>query len=222
MLIQKRFIRFTAICCFLSVITTLGIHLYFPDPPSEFEKRLLLFRDSTYILNRWWVIAHCLLVIVAMWGFALIQWKKSPGLTGLGYLGFVVFGIAEITRQMFVLFYMNEMREQYFLSADPTVRNSLRIGLETAGLLSSPLFGLFFLMFGLGNLCYGLSLLGEKGFSKVISVFLLTWGVTTLIAFGNIFWEFPVIARVIEVYNYSFQPLVRALIAIWLWRKSAR
>jgi hypothetical protein len=72
---QKNFIRFAAVCCFLSVITTLGIHLYFPDPPADFEQRVKLYRDTTYMINRWWVIIHCLLVIVSMWGFSLLQMK---------------------------------------------------------------------------------------------------------------------------------------------------
>jgi hypothetical protein len=107
MIIQKNFLRFASVCCFITVITTLGIHAFFPNPPANFEERLLLFRNKTYLINRWWVIIHCILVIVAMWGFALVQLKKTPGLTGLGFLFFCVFGIAEITRQMMVLFYIN-------------------------------------------------------------------------------------------------------------------
>jgi len=76
MTIQKNFIRFTSVCCFITVVTTLGIHAWFPDPPASFEERILLFRSSIYLFNRWWVIAHCLLVITAMWGFAILQLKK--------------------------------------------------------------------------------------------------------------------------------------------------
>ncbi|MGZ5219628.1 MAG: hypothetical protein ACXWC7_06105, partial [Chitinophagaceae bacterium] len=132
MLIQKKFIRFASICCFLSVITTLGIHAFFPDPPSSFEERLLLFRNTTYLANRWWVIAHCLLVVASMWGFALLQFKKAPGLTGLGFLFFSVFAIAEITRQMIVLFYMNGLREQYLNATDTGTRDGIKLMLSYA------------------------------------------------------------------------------------------
>ena len=74
MIIQKNFIRFASVCCFITVITTLGIHAYFPNPPASFEDRLLLFRNKMYLINRWWVIIHCLLVIVAMFT------RKPPGL----------------------------------------------------------------------------------------------------------------------------------------------
>ena len=127
MVIHKNFIRFASVCCFITVITTLGIHAFFPDPPAGFEERILLFRNTTYLVNRWWVIVHCLLVIVAMWGFALLMFKRMPGLTGLGFLFFCVFGIAEITRQMMVLFYTNVLREQYYTATDAVIKEGSKI-----------------------------------------------------------------------------------------------
>lgn len=220
MLVQKKFTRFAAICCLLSVITTLGIHLYFPDPPADFETRVRLFRDPVYLLNRWWVIIHCLLVLVSMWGFALIQFKKSPGFAGLGFFFIAVFAIAEITRQLIVFFYINELREQYLLSADPITTGSIKSQLTYAGLITAPLFGLFILTFGLGNLSYGISLSGGNRFDKTLSLLLVFWGCCTLINFGNSFWESAGLSRVTEIYGYTFQPLMRTLIGIWLWKKS--
>ena len=220
MIIQKNFIRFASVCCFITVITTLGIHAWFPDPPAGFEERILLFRNKIYLVNRWWVIAHCLLVIAAMWGFALLQFKKTPGLAGLGFLFFCVFGIAEITRQMMVLFYANVLREQYYTATDEAIKNGLKITLSSAGQLTAPLFGVFILMFGLGSLCYGFSLINTKGFSRLISVLLIISGVVSFAMLGNNFWKLPTIDRAIEKYSYSFTPLLRALIAVWLWKQS--
>ncbi|MBL7744390.1 MAG: hypothetical protein JNN00_13025 [Chitinophagaceae bacterium] len=217
---QQNFTRFAAVCCILSVITTLGIHVYFPDPPADFEKRVLLFRDSTYLLNRWWVIVHCLLVVVSMWGFALTEMKRSPGFAGIGFLFFCVFAFAEITRQMFVLFYINDLREQYVTTLDPAVKETLKQLLTYAGLLTAPLFGVFILSFGLGNLCYGIALTNEKGFGKVLSVLLLMWGAGALIAFGNSFWKQSAIDSFVEKYNFTYQPLMRILIAWWLWKRA--
>lgn len=218
---QKNFTRCAAVCCFLSVITTLGIHLYFPDPPADFEQRVKLYQDTTYMINRWWVIVHCLLVVISMWGFSLLQMKRSAGLAGLGFLFIAVFAIAEITRQMIVLFYINELREQYVMATDPLIRESLKANIINGGLLTAPLFGLFILVFGLGNLCYGFSLWGEKKLGKLLSLLLMAWGLGTLTAFGNHFWESAAISSFIETYNYTFQPFVRAMIGLWLWKKSS-
>jgi len=220
MLIQKKFIRFASICCFLSVITTLGIHAYFPDPPPSFEERVLLFRNTIYLVNRWWVIIHCLLVIAAMWGFALLQFKKAPGFSGLGFLFFCVFAIAEIARQMFVLFYMNGLREQYVSATDPVVREGIKATLTYAPLLTAPLFGLFIMAFGLGGLCYGISLWDSKGFSKWIAVMMLISGITSLIFLGNNFWRNESLEKFIEKYNLVFTPLLRLLTGVWLWKQA--
>jgi hypothetical protein len=217
---SNQFLRFASICCFITVITTLGIHIYFPDPPQDFEQRILLFQNKTYLLNRWWVIFHCLLVIISMWGIAIVKMKESPGFTGLGFLFFAVFGIAEITRQMFVLFYLNGLREQYFLATDPAIKEVLKNTLTNAGLLGAPLFGVFILAFGLGNLCYGLSLYNEKGFGKILSVLLIIWALGSFIALGNNFWQLSWVDSFIEKYNYTYQPLMRVLLAIWLWKRS--
>lgn len=218
----NNFTRFAAICCFLSVITTLGIHLYFPEPPQDFEQRALLHKNTLYIVNRWWVIVHCLLVLVAMWAFAVIQWRKTAGVAGLGFLFFAVFAIAEITRQMFVLFYMNELREQYAVINNSDSKQNLRNLLSYAGLLTAPLFGLFILVFALGNLCYGLSLWKEEGFGKWLGLMLLIWSVCGLTVLGNQFWKIEGINKIVEMYNYSFQPLIRLLLGIWLWRKAIK
>ncbi len=217
---QNNFTRFAAICCFLTVITTLGIHLCFPDPPADFEERVKLYRNNQYLFNRWWVIVHCLLVIISMWGFALLQFKKSPGAAGLGFLFITVFALAEITRQLMVFFYINELREQYAASNDPFFKESVKVSLTNAGLFTASLFGLFILSFGLGNLFNGVSLLRGDKFDRLMALLLIAWGCATLIGFGNIFWEITAISDIIEVYNYSFQPLVRALLAAWLWKRA--
>ncbi|MES1225805.1 MAG: hypothetical protein ABUT20_60565, partial [Bacteroidota bacterium] len=214
------FLRFAATCCGLSVITTLGIHLFFPDPPSDPEQRIMLYKDTTYLVNRWWVIFHCLLVIVSMWAFYLVQKEKSPGFAGLGFLFFAAFGIAEITRQMYVLFYINELREQYVTTADVMAKEGLKNMLAYAGQLGAPLFGLFIFAFGLGNLCYGICLSGENGYSRILGLLLIGWSIGNFIALGNSFWKSSFIDRIIGVYSYTYQPFLRTILAVWIWNKS--
>ena len=104
----KNFTLFAAICGLLTVITTIGIHSSLFDLGTlNAAQRIRLFQHPTYLLNRAWVILHCLLVLVAMWGFFLIQFKKSPGFVGLGFIFFAVFSFTEIFRQLYVLFYIN-------------------------------------------------------------------------------------------------------------------
>jgi hypothetical protein len=220
MIISKDFLRFTAICGFLTVLTTLGVHLFFAAPPTDFEARALLFKDSTYIFNRWWIIIHCLLALVAMWGFFLIQYRKSIAFAGLGFLFFGVFAITEIARQMFVLFYLNGLRTRYIAETDATIKSLLKYDLTTFSTFSTSFFGLFVLAFGLGNLCYGWSLWREKGFGKILSWMLIVWSLGSFTALANEFIANATIAKFIETYNYVYQPLMRGLLAWWVWKKS--
>jgi hypothetical protein len=222
MTIHPNFIRFTAICGFITVLTTLGIHVFFLNTPTDFEARARLFQDCTYLFNRWWIIGHCLLALVAMWGFFLTNYRKNVGFTGLGFLFFTVFAIFEVARQMFVLFYLNGLRAQYVAATDPSVQNLLKHDLTTFGLFGTGFFGVFILAFGLGNLCYGLSLWREKGFGKVLSWLLILWSFGSFSALANEFIKSEGIGKFIENYNFTYQPLMRGLLAWWVWGKATK
>ncbi len=215
-------VRAGAIACWLSAVTTIGIHAFFQYSATTFEERLMLFQNTTYLANRWWVMVHCLLAIVGMWGFLLVQWKKAGATAGLGFVFFVIFGVAEIFRQLAVLFYLNGMRQQYLLTDQAETKAFLAQQLDLFGLMSYPLFGLFILAFALGNFFYGLSLRHESGFGKALSVLLLLWAAGSFAAFGNAFWKIPWLSDFLPHYNLWYQPLMRVLLGFWLWRAVTR
>lgn len=165
---KPSFIHVAAMACLLSVITTIGIHSLFKYNAATFEQQVILHQNSTYLLNRWWVIIHCLLVIVAMWGFFLARPKDTTPLTGLGFVFFVVFGITETFRQLLILFYLNNLRAQYFVAADHATKLFYEKSITSFSMFGNSLFGLFILTFALGNLFYGLSLLKTTGYSKAL------------------------------------------------------
>lgn len=214
------FLKITAACGFLSIITTLGIHLFFPPVPADFESRAMLFQSSMYLFNRWWIIIHCLLVLVAMWGFYLIQRDKKQEWAGLGFLFFGVFAVVEIFRQFLVLFYLNGLRANYVAETDMTIKGLLKNDINNFTLFSVSFFGLFVFAFGLGNLCYGLSLWGEKRFGKILSWLLILWSLGSMLALSNEFLKSELLAKGIETYNYVYQPVMRGLLAWWVWVKA--
>lgn len=217
---RATFTKFSAIACLGSAITTIGIHAFFQFDATTFEQRLMLFQNPLYILNRWWVIVHCLLVIFSMWGFFLVQNKKSKELVGLGFIFFVVFAITEIFRQLLVLFYLNGMRQHYLAAENEATKIFLTNSIENFGFFSNALFGLFIMAFALGNFFYGLSLAGEMGLGKTLSVLLLIWSLGGFLAFGNEFCELPWLSSFLTHYNLWYQPLMRGLFALWLWKST--
>lgn len=217
---MNKFLKFTAICCLFTAITTLGIHIGFPDFSPDFNERLLLYKNPIYLLNRWWIIIHCILVIISMWGFYLIQKSKTQGFVGLGFLFFCIFSITEIFRQLLVLFYLNGLRIKYLTTENETVRSILKIDIENFSFLSNSLFGLFILAFALGNLFYGLSLWKETGFGKLLSWLLLFWSLGNFAALGLEFFPNDFLGKFLDHYSYSYQPIMRILLSVWLWQKS--
>ena len=220
MVIQKNFIRFASVCCFITVITTLGIHAFFPDPPASFDERILLFRNKTYLVNRWWVIVHCLLVIVAMWGFALLQLKKTPGLTGLGL--FVLLRVwhcrdhaandGAVLYKCFERTICNRYRcgdqrriEDYSCKRRSAYRSAIRRFHPHVWIRKSLLWTQFD---------------QNKRVQQTAFHHADHSGIVSFIVLGNNFWKIPAIDRVIEKYSYSFTPLLRALTGVWLWKKS--
>lgn len=216
----KRFILIATICCFLSVITTLGIHSNLFDLGElSFEARIKLFENSKYIANRFWVIAHCLLVLIAMLGFLLIQIKKSPGFTILGFIFFSVFSFTEIFRQMFVFFYLNNLRRSYLETNDIAVQEIIQINMDHAGLIGYALFGLFIVAFALGNICYGISLVNGSKFDRILSYLLVIWGFGNLTAFVNEFLQSKNLGEFVYYFSIIYQPIMRILVGFWLLHK---
>ena len=213
----QRFLLTAIACCLLSVITTLGIHSNLFDLGElSFDDRMHLFENPMYLANRFWVITHCLFVFISMLGFLLIQFKKSPGFTITGFVFFAVFCFTEIFRQMFVFFYLNNLRRSYIETNDTIVQNAIKISMEHAGLIGYALFGLFIFAFALGCIFYGVSLLGNTKIDRILAYLMLIWGFGNLLAFGNEFWQSQVLGQIIEYFSIIYQPIMRVLIGIWM------
>lgn len=96
----------------------------------------------------------------------------------------------------------------------------LVLQMESFGLAAQVLFLVFILAFALGNLFMGLALLKNEGEDRWLARGFLLWSLLTFLAFGNDFWEMRFLHPVIEANNAIFQPLIRAAIGWWLWRKA--
>lgn len=146
--ISKKFLRVAIVCCFFSAITTIGIHSNLFDLTNVDSLRV--FENSTYMAKRFWVIAHCLFVFISMLGFLLIQIKKETGFTVLGFIFYLIFSIAEIYRQLFYLFYINNLRRSYFEAGDSSLQELIQMNIEQAGFVGYSLFALFIFAFAIG------------------------------------------------------------------------
>lgn len=214
---EKQFIKIAAVCAFATVLTTVIIHSgYFDFSGLTLDENVSLFRNFKYHAGRWIIIIHCILVLISVWAIFLVKRKRYLELTGLGFVFYVLFAFTEIFRQFMELFYLNGLRERYFLSENFEVQGYLMADIKNFGLLAYSFYGLFILMFALGNLCYGLSLVRGPKWDRILGISLLMWGFLGLVSLGNEFWAIDYLEKGIGVVLNVIQPIIRFGIGYWL------
>jgi len=207
---------FFAICAFLSVITTIGIHSdLFTMDTGLYEDKVQLYKSLRYNLEKWWIIVHCLLVLFSMWGIRQLRYDNSPSAFGLGFIFYVVFSFTEILRQFLMIFYLNGLKIKYELSEVAEIQSQLLVQIEGVYLISNALFGLFIFAFSFGNLFYGIGLSTGKKWDRILGSLLFFWGIIGLLTLGNEFWNINSLGKFIGVSSTIYQPLVRLAVGLW-------
>jgi hypothetical protein len=210
------------VCALLSALTTFGVHLLplLVLPVAAFDDQIALSVNPAYIFRLWWVIAHILLVLFSMWGAGALKMRSAPGATGFGLFGFLLFGLAELFRTSLALNAVNAWRSAYAAASDESARAILKALLTAWPRVGTALFFLMILGFFFGNLCFGLATWKGRGLEKAVSFALLAWaGISACVLaaeFGGVAWLEPP-----EWLSITWQPAVRALVAVWLWRAAA-
>src|SRR5690348_13438452 len=113
--------RLGAVFGFISVITTLGVHLI-PIPASNFDEAVLLYQNTTYLFSRWWIIFHCISVFISMTGVYVVITSPANIHARLGLMAFAVFSWAEITRMLLSLTYLASLRRSFVEQTDPVIK----------------------------------------------------------------------------------------------------
>jgi hypothetical protein len=218
---SRSFLRFAAICAFGSALTTFGVHLLpLLHPANTFEQQLLLSQSPIYKLRLWIVLVHISFVLVSMWGFAAVKYKTDAGWIGLGLAGYALFGLAEFFRISFAMNAITPWRARMLTELDPQIRGDLREYLLSWPQINDALFFLLVVGFLVGNIFYAIATTKSRGLEKWISSLLFIWAllgsITLLHEFLNQRW----LNFVPEFVSYTFQPFVRIVIGIWLWKET--
>jgi len=214
--IQLKSLKFFSICAFLSVISTIGIHsdLLALDV-NEYVDKISLYKSLRYNLERWWIIVHCLLVLITMWGVRQLKFDKSPLAFGLGFIFYAVFSFTEILRQFLGIFYLNGLKVQFELSQNSDIQAHLQAQIDGYSLISYALFGMFIFAFSFGNLFFGMGLVRGMKWDKILGWLLFVWGIIGLLTLGNEFWEINWLSKFIGVSSSIYQPFVRLMVGLW-------
>jgi len=206
---------------FISVITTLGVHLMV-IPAASFEESVNLYNNAWYVFSRWLIIFHCLAVFISMTGVFIAFNNPHNIHAKLGVISFSVFSWTEITRMFLVLTYLSNLRQSYIRQTDPMLKAILKSDIENFSYVGEALFAVFMLAFALGNLFYGIEFFKGKGFSRLVGYFLIIWFLSGMLGLVTSFYHSEALSGFFSVYNITFQPLARALIAFWLVKQIVR
>ena len=217
---SRNFFRFAAICAFASALTTFGVHLLpLLHPANTFEEQLLLSQNPIYKLRLWVVLIHILFVLASMWGIAAVKYKTAAGWIGLGLGGYWIFGLAEFFRVSFALNAITPWRARLLNEPNSEIRELLKENLLSWPQINDALFFLLVFGFLLGNICYGVATFRSSGLEKWISNLLFVWAGLGCITMFHEFLNQTWMNFVPDFISYTYQPLVRILIGVWLWKQ---
>jgi hypothetical protein len=222
---SARFLRFAAVCAVLTALTTLAIHLLPPlwASADTFEEQLALRQNRVYMGRLWVVIVHCVLVVIAMYAVGASRARRNTTLMALGFLGFVVFAVAELLRTSLAIFALNRRwREEYVSTTDEARKEALRAAIEAFPGFGSALFFVFAIAFQLALLCYGLALVGGQRRDRFLGGAFLLWVFLSLPGMFDTIAGSQSVSRYFEWVGPYFQPLVRGLVGVWLWREAGK
>lgn len=208
------FQRIAAWSLIATAFTTLIPHLV-NFPVSSFEESVALYKNQGYVLRNNIVVVHCLLVVISMLGLGLMEIKRKTAWVMLGFIFFLVFGLAEIGRMGVTNVVVNGLRENYSLGANAQFNESSRFLLESVWpLVGTFLFRVFIVAFSLGSICYGIVFIDKKWIGRIF----LVWGIVNLFAFANDFVQWDWLGESIGIFSFTYQPLARLTIGVWFLR----
>lgn len=215
----QRFLYFSALCAFITSVTTIAIHnIYIPS--GNFEDSVQLYKNNAYLWLNWVIMFHCLMVMFSMLGVALVIEKHSRALAILGFIFFSLFVFSEWNRTLNNLWHINGLRRKYTITVDENILQFLRFEIQYRLSQSNVNFLLFTIGFSLGNACYGLSMITNKRSDRYLGIGLLIWFCFTSCAFIYDFFPSDWMGTIVEASNKYYQPFIRLGIAYWLFLKA--
>jgi hypothetical protein len=207
----------SAVCAFLSVVTTIGIHSFIKGP-ATFEESLVMYKTGYYLFTKWWVIFHCLFVILSIYGLTHYLNERRNPFASAGFTFYAIFGVLEIIRMLLVIHYLGALRDAYLSTNDESVKALMKLSMDSFAGIGNALFAAFTIAILLGNLFTGLACLGDSKSVRYLGVGLIIWCGVLFLSIINEYLNNAGINSFMEVFSLSFQPLIRFVLGVVLIR----
>ena len=220
MIFSTRFYRATAICSFVSAVTTLCL-IFLPKfygPAASIDARVALIHHPLWQLRAWAYLLHPFMTLTAALGVAVALRRSAPGAIIAGFLGFLLWAFTEAAQQALTLTVFQRWAAAY-PQADAAGREILRLQIAAYDNLWDAMFLLLLLAFLAGNILYGSVTVRSRGLARVLGVFYFGAAFLTLAIISSEL-KGPTLPPPLEAWFYPLtQPVARFLIGLWLWRQ---
>ena len=219
-----KFIKLASICSFLGAITTILL-IYLPSPEAiGFEAEATLHSNNLYISKLWILFLHPQFNVIAALGIAVLFIKKHPEYIIPGTLAVLVWGIAEMAQQAFMIDAVNLVwRPDYLNEADVIKKTELQTHLSGVEAVWDTMYLIIQYGFGLGTLLIGIVLIKADKLAIWIGYTNILIGIFMLMAFTVNFMGLDFFLKPVNLfYGWAYpvlQPVVRFTLGIWLWKQ---
>jgi hypothetical protein len=218
-----RFFRVTAICSFISAMTTLCL-IFLPRlyaRPQSFEENVLLFGNNIYTLRLWVYLAHPIFVMAAALGVAVSKLPARAGAVVPGFMCFFIWGFTEMLQQSLALVANHYAWRAGYSTADEATRAMIRTNMFGFEAIWDALYVLLLIGFIIANTLYGLALWKQSRFETLLAALFFA---AALLSVFNFLGAFGIAMGLDPVLRWVYpllQPAARALFGVWLWKQVA-
>ena len=218
---SRNFYRATAVCSFISAVTTLLL-IFLPKfygPLTSLELRVEAVEHPLYQLRAWAYLLHPFMVMAAALGVAAALRRTAASVAVPGLLGFLLWGFTEAAQQTLTLTAFHRWAAAY-PTADMEVRETLRTQIAVYDALWDSMFLLLLFGFLFANILSGIATLHGNGLTRTISwLYFAAAFLTLTILSGEL--RGPTLPDIVSAWLYPLlQPPARFLVGVWLWRVS--
>ena len=181
-------------------------------------------------MARWWV--NFIHIFLALAGYAAAAWALSPRsrmLSALGFLWFVLWGFTEIIGVSIQIWAVNRTWRAGWASADAATREILKANLTGFAAIWDAMFFVLLVAFLLGTLCLGLAAVSRgpgsaaprgSGLERAVGWMLLLAAPLTIAILLAEYAGMSSVGKAVEWTYPVLQPVSRASMGFWLWRKA--
>lgn len=220
---EQAFLRFTAICAFVAVFTTLlntQLTRFYPAPTS-FEESAALINNGYYMARQWVLLIHPFPTLLLGIGLFLVFKKHHYGLALTGLLFTFLEKALEFVGQTIQLFTINKVwKPAYLATTDAAEKLQLTNAIKNAAAIWNDCFFVLWASYLIAALAFSVALFRSGG-RKWTGVFLVLSAMLTLIMivgdYGKQEWLQPALILYAPVLVVS-----RFLLGIMLWKAVAR